>query len=121
MLRRNRVRPIRQSGKGVVARVVRCARGARRTAQRHCRSTTGRRRIDRAGKAETTCIELVATVPTVVTLGVCRIDLVIVGGARGQTGKRHLVARNHRRINWRASSVGSSGSVIDRGVSRDVR
>src|SRR5712692_5019253 len=62
---------------------------------------------------------MVATVP-VVTFGVGRINLVIVGRTGGQTGKRHLVARDHRRINWRTSSVGNGGSVIDRGVGRDV-
>src|SRR5260370_11641671 len=55
-----------------------------------------------------------------VTVGVGRIDLVIVGGTGGQTRKRHLMARNHRRINWRTCSVSSGGSVIDRGVGGDV-
>ncbi len=117
--RRNHVRPIRQAGEYVITRTVRCGTGARRPAQRHCRSIAGRRRIDRAGYTETCSLERVATMP-VVTLGVGRIDLVIVGRAGRQTGKRHLVARNHRRINWRTSSVGRGGSVRDRRVGRSV-
>src|SRR5258708_8605662 len=44
------------------------------------------------------------------------INLVIVGRSGRQTGKCHLVARDHGRINWRSISVGNGSSVIDRGI-----
>jgi len=116
----NHVRTIRQSHKCVIAGTVRCGRGARPSAQSYGRSVAGRRWIDRSGKIETSCIELVASV-AVVTLGVGRIHLVIIGRASGQSGKRHLVARNHPRIHGRTISVCSGGSVIDRGVGRNIR
>ena len=118
--RDNRVRPIWQSDKRVIAGAIACRRCARRSAQCHRRSIAARRRSDRAGKAETGCIELVAAV-SVVALGVRRINLEVVGRARGQAGNCHLMARDHRRIYWRAISVSCRGSVIDRRIRRDVR
>lgn len=61
-----------------------------------------------------------ATALSVVIFRVGRIDLVVVGRSGRQTGNRQLMVRDHRRINWRTFSVGSGGSIVNRGVSRDV-
>ncbi len=119
MTRGNHICPISQASECVIPRTICHRRGTTRTAQGQRRTASSRCRIDRSGKAVTRGLKRVATVP-MVPLGVGRIYLVVVGRAGGQAGKRRLVARNHRRINWRTISVGGSSSVIDRGVCGDV-